>query len=95
MSDFGVICPSQTSQSFNKTLAPFCGTTSKIHTPEPSNGSIQISQHYSASEPEIEASKVISTSSVCNYVIRCKLCIFAWDIKYKCISYHGMNLPEL
>ncbi|MFN5738259.1 MAG: hypothetical protein ACK57I_08385, partial [Akkermansiaceae bacterium] len=28
MSDFGVICPSQTSQSFNKTLAPFCGTTS-------------------------------------------------------------------
>ncbi|MFN7460343.1 MAG: hypothetical protein ACK5RZ_03610, partial [Akkermansiaceae bacterium] len=30
MSDFGVICPSQTSQSFNKTLAPFCGTTSKL-----------------------------------------------------------------
>ncbi|MFN5640759.1 MAG: hypothetical protein ACK5RZ_11480, partial [Akkermansiaceae bacterium] len=29
MSDFGVICPSQTSQSFNKTLAPFCGTTSE------------------------------------------------------------------
>ncbi|MFN4984166.1 MAG: hypothetical protein ACK46A_11750, partial [Akkermansiaceae bacterium] len=31
MSDFGVICPSQTSQSFNKTLAPFCGTTSDDH----------------------------------------------------------------
>ncbi|MFN5739223.1 MAG: hypothetical protein ACK47H_11650, partial [Akkermansiaceae bacterium] len=31
MSDFGVICPSQTSQSFNKTLAPFCGTTSLSH----------------------------------------------------------------
>ncbi|MFN9024568.1 MAG: hypothetical protein ACK5VX_00035, partial [Akkermansiaceae bacterium] len=30
MSDFGVICPSQTSQSFNKTLAPFCGTTSLL-----------------------------------------------------------------
>lgn len=30
MSDFGVICPSQTSQSFNKSLAPFCGTTSQV-----------------------------------------------------------------
>jgi len=27
-SDFGVIRPSQTSKSFNKLLAPFCGTTS-------------------------------------------------------------------
>ena len=30
MSDFGVICPSQTSQSFNKLLAPFCGATSNL-----------------------------------------------------------------
>ena len=29
-SDFGVIRPSQTSKSFNKMLAPFCGTTSEI-----------------------------------------------------------------
>ena len=30
MSDFGVIFPFQTSQSFNEHLAPFCGTTSKL-----------------------------------------------------------------
>ena len=79
----------------NKTEILVGPSETKIHTPEISKESIQMSFRYSVTDSDKESWKTISSSSVPNYATRREICIFTWDPKYNRISYHGMSLPEL